>query len=39
MYDYDSMEKQSKFICALPASLLQLLSRADREKNGIEEES
>ena len=33
MCDYDSMEKQSKFICVLHASILQLLSRVDREKS------
>ena len=32
MYDYYSMEMQSKFICVLPTSLQQLLSRADWEK-------
>ena len=36
MYDYYSMEMQSKFICVLPTSFIIILLRADREKNGIE---
>ena len=36
MYDYHSMEMQSKVICVLPTCLCQLLSIADREKTGIE---